>query len=102
MSTLSATCECTKRGRTFRGQPPPSNKPPTPICYATEVEKTPIEEIAASTYPSRTPTKNDNFVFFKSLIHGVPDQASPDHNSASYRIVGHLGEISGVDQDSLG
>ena len=35
------------------------------------------------------------------LIHSIPDQAGPDHGSARFRIVCHLGELSGVDVNPL-
>ena len=62
-----------------------------------EIEKTLTEGITTFTHPSSAPTKNDDTVLLKSLIHSLPDQASPDHGSARCRIVRHLRELFGVD-----
>jgi len=40
-------------------------------------------------------------VILESLIHGIPGQASPDYDSAGFRIVRHLRELSVVDKNSL-
>jgi len=40
-------------------------------------------------------------VVLEPLIHSIPDQAGPDHGSAGFRIVRHLGELSGVDVNPL-
>jgi len=40
-------------------------------------------------------------VVLESLIYSIPDQAGPDHGSARFRIVCYLGELSGVDVNSL-
>jgi len=53
------------------------------------------------TYPSYTAANDFNAVFLEPLINSVPDQAAPDYGSARTRIVGHLGELPGVDVDSL-
>jgi len=55
----------------------------------------------ASTHPSHTPTNNDDTMFLEPLIDSIPDQATSDYDSARCWIVGHLGELAGVDQDSL-
>ena len=65
------------------------------------IENPPTEGIAARTHPRHAPTKNRDTVFLESFIYGVPDQAAPDHGSSRCRIVGHLGEPSGVDMDTL-
>ena len=54
-----------------------------------------------SAHPSYAATKNANPVFSESLVYGVLDQASADYDSAASRIVGHLGNFSGVNMDSL-
>ena len=53
-------------------------------------------------HPSYAATDNGNIVFLESFVDGIPDQATPDHDSAGSCIVGHLGKPSGVDLDSLG
>ena len=41
-------------------------------------------------------------MFLEPLVYIVPDQASSDHDGTMSRIVGDLGELSGVNVDSLG
>jgi len=65
------------------------------------VENTPTEGIAAPTHPGYPPTKNADMVVLESSIYILPDQASPDYGSARCRIICHLGELSGVDMNSL-
>jgi len=61
------------------------------------VKDDPTDGFAAPTHPSRTPTNNGNVVFLESLIYGVPDQATSDHDGARCWIIGYLRELSGVD-----
>jgi len=55
----------------------------------------------APTHPRHTTTNNDGIMFLEPLIYNVPGQATSDYGSARCWIVGHLGELAGVDQDSL-
>jgi len=91
------------RRRTSRNQPPPSRRPPTPTCCATGKAFRILRsgESRAPTHPGYPPTKNADVVVLESLIYILPDQASPDYGSARCRIVCHLGELSGVDMNSL-
>ena len=66
------------------------------------IESTPTKETEALTHTTHTPTKDDDTVVLELFVHGIPDQASPDHSSARCCIVRHLGELLGVDLDSLG
>jgi len=65
------------------------------------VENTPIKGIAAHTHSGYPPTKNADTVVLESLIYVLPDQAGPNHSGARSRIVRHLGELSGVNMNSL-
>ena len=73
----------------------------TNLLYS-RVEDTPTKEIAVLTHPSYAPTKDDDTVVLELFVHGIPDQAGPDHSSARCRIVRHLGELFGIDLNSLG
>ena len=55
-----------------------------------------------SVHLSYAGTNNANPALLEPLVCIVPDQASPNHGSATSQIVGDLGEISDVDVDSLG
>ena len=90
-----------KRQRTIGNRPPPSVKPPTPTCYVT-VKNVLTEGVKELIHPSHTPTEYDDIVGLESLVHGIPNQTTPNHRSARCWIIGYLGEPSGVDLDSLG
>ena len=68
-------------GKPSRNTPPPSARPPTPTCQAKGLSVS-TEGVVTSTYPSHTPTKNDDTVVLEPIIDGIPDQAGPDHGGA--------------------
>ena len=53
-------------------------------------------------HPRRVPTEYGDIVVLESLVHVSPSLASSNHGSARCCIVGYLGELSGVDLDSVG
>jgi len=65
------------------------------------VENTPTDRVAVPTHSRYAPTKDADTVVLESLIHGIPYLATPDYGSARRRIICHLGELAGVDMNSL-
>ena len=63
--------------------------------------RVPPAEGITSTHPGYVATNNANVVFLESFVHGVPDQSTPDDDSARGFVVDHLGKLSSVDVDSL-
>ena len=75
---------------------------PTDTDLSSDRVKNTLANGIVPAHPNYSGTNNANPAPLKPLVYIVPDQARPNHGSATSRTVGDLGELSGVDVDSLG